>query len=299
MAIKFLCAAVCAASLALSIPSAWAQSGGGGAEKSSEDPVVARVNGAEIHRSDVVQAKQVLPEQYRSIPLSAIYPALVNRMIATILSIQAARVAGLDKDAAVRRRIEAFEAQILEDAFIGRIIAEKVTEDALRAHYEKSSETAGGEEEIRARHILVKTRAEANLIIKGIANGASFEDLARKKSTGPSGAKGGDLGYFTRGAMVKPFSRAAFALKPGGVTRRPVRTRFGWHVIQLEDRRKPGSPSFADSRDKLHAEMSKEVVREMVDGLRRNARVEQFNLDGSPVTPSGIRPIQGGVRPVP
>lgn len=303
MAIKYVCAAVCAVSLMLSVAPGWAQSGHGMIDtsevKPGEDPVVARVNGAEIHRSDVVAAKHALPAQYRSIPLAAIYPALVKQMVATMLSVQAARATGLDKEAVVKSRIASFEARILEDAYIGRILTAKVTEDALRARHKHSAKSDGGEEEVRARHILVKTKSEADRIIKAIANGADFREQARKNSTGPSGAKGGDLGYFTRGAMVKPFSKAAFALKPGEVTQEPVQTRFGWHIIKLEDRRKSAVASFAESRDKLHAEMSKEVVEEVVAGLRRNAKIEEFNLDGSPVTPAGIRPIQRGTRPVP
>ena len=99
--------------------------------------------------------------------------------------------------------------------------------------------------------------------------------------------------------MVKPFSQAAVALKPGEVTRKPVQTRFGWHIIKLEDRRKPTAPSFAEEREKLNAEMSSEIAQEIVLGLRQNAKVEQFNLDGSPVVPAGIRSIQRGARPVP
>jgi peptidyl-prolyl cis-trans isomerase C len=295
MALKYLCAVVCAASLMIPMTPGWAQSG----EKTAEDPVVVRVNGAEIHRSDVIAAQHALPAQYRSIPLSAIYPALLKQMIATMLSVQAARVSGLDKEPVVVQRIKSFEARILEDAFIGRILAQRVTDDALRARHEKSSKTTGEEEQVRARHILVKTKAEADQIIKEIANGADFEDMARKKSTGPSGAKGGDLGFFTRGAMVKPFSEAAFALKAGQVTPNPVQTRFGFHVIKLVERRKSAAPTFAEARDKLHAEMSKEVVQEIVAGLRANAKIEQFNIDGSPLIPAGIRPIQGGARPVP
>lgn len=295
MALKYLCAVVCAASLMIPMAPGWAQSGG----KTAEDPVIARVNGEEIHRSAVIAAQHALPAQYRSVPLSAIYPALVKQMVATMLSVQAAKAAGLDKEPVVAQRIKSFEARILEDAFIGRILAKRVTDDALRARHEKSSKATGGEEQVRARHILVKTKAEADLIIKEIANGANFEDMARKKSTGPSGAKGGDLGFFTRGAMVKPFSKAAFTLKVGQVTPNPVQTRFGFHVIKLVERRKSAAPSFAEARDELHAEMSKEIVQEVVAGLRANAKIEQFNIDGSPVIPAGIRPIQGGARPVP
>jgi peptidyl-prolyl cis-trans isomerase C len=293
MAIKYLSAAVFAASLMISIVPGSALAGDKADANSAAapDPVVARVNGSEIRRSDLVAAQHGLPAQYRSIPLTAIYPALLDQMIATMLSVQAARAINLDKEAVVRRRIESFEARILEDAYIGRVLAKRVTDEALRARHKELVKTSSGEEEIRARHILVKTKPEAGRIIRQIADGADFGDLARKESTGPSGAKGGDLGFFTRGAMVKPFAEAAFALKIGEVTKIPVQTRFGWHIIKLEQRRTSSVPDFAKSRKRLQAEMSKEVVKQVVAELRRKASIEQFNLDGGPLAPAGIKRV--------
>ena len=88
--------------------------------------------------------------------------------------------------------------------------------------------------EIRASHILVKTEEEANNLLEEIKSGKLFADVASEHSLCPSGANGGDLGFFGKGMMVKPFEDAAFALKKGELSA-PVQTQFGWHLIQLTD----------------------------------------------------------------
>ena len=90
--------------------------------------------------------------------------------------------------------------------------------------------------EVRASHILVGSRKEADKILNKIRTGARFEDLARKHSTCPSGRKGGDLGYFKRGMMVREFETVAFSLNPGEVST-PVQTQFGFHLIKVVDKR--------------------------------------------------------------
>jgi peptidyl-prolyl cis-trans isomerase C len=123
-------------------------------------------------------------------------------------------------------------------------------------------------------------------------NTADFEELARTKSTGPSSARGGDLGFFAKGAMVKPFSDAAFALKPGEVTQKPVKTRFGWHVIKLEERRAGSMPSFEETREKLSADLTRRVIAEAVGSLREAASIQTFGLDGSAPAPARIKRVQ-------
>lgn len=88
--------------------------------------------------------------------------------------------------------------------------------------------------QVHAKHILVKSEEEANAILFDLKHGKSFEDIAKQKSTCPSGKNGGDLGWFGRGMMVKEFEQAAFALKKGELSK-PVKTQFGWHVIKVED----------------------------------------------------------------
>ena len=272
---------------------AGAQTGAPGGAKPTEDPVVARVNGTEIKRSDLIAAQRALPEQYSKVSLQSIFRPLLRQMIDTMLVVGAARARGLQNDSGVKRQLASMEGRILEQAYYSAIVDSRVTEEALRKDYRQSIKDIGGEVKVRARHILLKTEAEALAVIDELTrNKADFAALARKKSTGPSSAKGGDLGFFAKGAMVRSFAAAAFAMKPGEITRKPVKTQFGWHVIKLEERRAGSVPSFADTRDKLSDEMTRRVIAEAVGSLRADATIETFGLDGSPPAPARIRRVQ-------
>ena len=291
MYLKLFRAAAVAAVLGWIGMSAEAQTGA----PTAKDPVVARVNGVEIKRSDLVSAQQDLPAQYWQKPLKSIFQPLLRQTIDSMLIIRAARAEGLQNDPEVKQQVADMEGRILEQFYIRRIIQSRVTDETLRKIYRNSvaSAAAGGEVRVRARHILVKTEAEAIAIINELTkNKADFAELARKKSTGPSSTKGGDLGFFAKGAMVKPFDVAAFAMKPGEITRKQVKSRFGWHVIKVEERRAGSVPSFEDSRAKLNGEMTQRVIAEAVGSLREGAKIETFGLDGGAPAPARIRRVQ-------
>ena len=295
MYLRLLRAAALAAALGWAGMMAEAQTSAPAGAKTGKNPVVARVNGVEIKRSDLVSAQQALPEQYRQVPLKSIFQPLLHQMINTMLMVRAARAQGLHDDPGVKQEMVNMEGRILEKAYLGRIIKSRVTDEALRKTYRNTVAAAadGIDVEVRARHILVKTEAEAMAVIDELRkNKADFEELARTKSTGPSSARGGDLGFFAKGAMVKPFSDAAFALKPGEITRKPVKTQFGWHVIKLEERRSGSVPNFEESREKLRGEMTQRVTAEAVGSLRKDAAIETFGLDGGAPAPARIRRVQ-------
>ena len=107
--------------------------------------------------------------------------------------------------------------------------------------------------------------------------------LAKKKSTGPSGRNGGDLGFFEFKQMVPPFSRAAFALKPGEVTSEPVQTQFGWHVIKVEERRVAGSSNFEEAASKIRQQMTDRVYAKTVSDLRAKAKINNMRTGGSKI----------------
>ena len=245
------------------------------------DPVVATVNGAAIHRSDVVAAQQQLPEQYRNLPLDKVFQPIVNRLIQTKLMAQKATAEHLQDTDSYKRRLAMIEDRLLEESYIRMIVGQKVTDAALQKRYKENLSKYPVQEEIRARHILVKTKAEAEDIIKQLKAGADFAKLAAEKSIGPSKTRGGDLDYFTRGQMVKPFEDAAFALKKGEITTEPVHTPFGWHVIKVEDRRQAKPPTFEQEKQKLAEEMTEEVARAAIQSLTEKADIKRFELDGS------------------
>lgn len=247
-----------------------------------DDPLVATVNGHEIRQSDVAIAYQRLPQQYQQIPINALFPQLVEQLVTNRLMETAGREMKLQDDEDVKAQIRDFEAAAISQAYLERKIAEQVTEEEIVRVYEETIGNAEGPEEVRASHILVETEAEGTDLIEELENGADFADLAREHSTGPTGPRGGDLGYFTREAMVEPFADAAFALDVGEVGPDPVQTQFGWHVILVVDKRRQPPAGFEESRARIQDLLTREFITAHMAELRANAEIETFNLDGSP-----------------
>ena len=116
-----------------------------------------------------------------------------------------------------------------------------------------------------------------NEVIKELDKGADFAELAKSKSTGPSGPNGGDLGYFTKGRMVPAFEAAAFALKPGEYTKKPIQTQFGWHVIKVDDKRQstpPPAPPLEQVAEQIRRIIANERYAALMKGLRDKAKVQ-------------------------
>ena len=255
----------------------------GGVLVADDDPVVATVNGTKILKSMLVTAQQLLPEQYQKIPLMQIYPALVDTVIDMKLSAADARKKRLHETEEFKVLMSRIEDQMLQRTVLQAEMDKALTEDALKRRYDALIADEKSSTEVHARHILVKTKEEANDIIEELQNGASFEVTAKEKSTGPSATNGGDLGFFGKGQMVPEFEKAAFSLRKGKFTDTPVKTQFGWHIIKLEDRRKSDPPSFESIKQKLQTEISQETGAEYVSGLRKKAKIERFDLDGKPL----------------
>ena len=243
--------------------------------------VVARVDGTELHLSDVEAAQQSLP-QAQKLPLEQIYPVLLDKLVDGMLIIEAGRKDHLDQDPELHRRLERYEDRLIQEAYLSRAIKAAETDDQLRARYETFMKDKTAREEVHARHILVKTEAEAQSIIAELDKGADFVELAKKDSIDPGAKSGGDLGYFGRDEMVKEFAEAAFALPAGQYTKTPVKTEFGWHVIKVEDHRVKAPPSFEEARQEVSQLVARDVVEAKLKELRGAAKIETFGLDGKP-----------------
>lgn len=254
-------------------------------EKKAEDVVVAVVNGQKVMRSEVEMMAASLPPQYRQMPMQLIFPALLDQVINTKLLAGEGRKQGLQNDAEVKRRMAMIEDRLIQDAYEQKEIGKQITPAALKARYDKQIAGMPPEEEINARHILVKEESEAKTLIANLKKGGDFAKLAKEKSTDTgSGANGGELGWFKKSDMVGEFAEAAFKLKKGEVSAEPVKTQFGFHVIKLEDRRPATPPTFEDMEDELRAQMEREIGSQMIDQMRAKAQIERFNIDGSKIT---------------
>ena len=260
----------------VSIVAAWAQATG-------DDPVIAIVDGHEIHRSELEAAQRGLPEQYRQVPLQLIYGPLLDRVIDSRLLADEAERSRVAEDENVQEQLARARAQVLRDALVEQRLAQGVTEEKLRERYEQSKQSTDfAHEEVQARHILLPSEEEAKAVIEQLQEGADFGDLAKDKSIGPSAETGGDLGFFRREQMVPEFAEAAFAMDVGAISEEPVQTQFGWHVINVVDKRKV-EPTFAESEPQLREDIARDIVTALLQDLRGGARIERFNLDGSPM----------------
>ena len=250
--------------------------------KDLKDPIVATVNGHNIRLSELEVAQQALPPQYRSMPFQAVFPALLERIVDSKLVVQEAKKNKVNEDPAFKRRMAFVEEQVIQDYWLQREYARKVTVEKLRQRYEEKLKSMPREEEVHARHILMAKEDEAKAIIAELKNGVPFDKLARDKSTDKaSGAEGGDLGWFKKADMVPEFANAVFALSKGQLTEAPVQTKFGYHVIMLDDRRAVPPPAFEEMAEALREEMTRESVTGLLDQLRSTAKIEKFNIDGS------------------
>ena len=270
------------------------------AAPAAKDPVVAVVNGQPVRLSELEVAQQSLPQQYRNMPLQAVFPALLDRIIDSKLVVQEGKKSKMTEEAAYKKRLAFVEEQVLQDYWIKREIDRKVTQDKLRQRYEERLKSLPAEEEVHARHILVATEDEAKALIAEIKKGAAFEKLAKEKSTDKaSGAEGGDLGWFKKSDMVKEFADAAFDLKKGQMTETPVKTQFGYHVIEVSDRRKAPPPAYEELAEQLREEMAREAVTAQLDLLRSGAKIEKFNIDGTKPEPAAAKPAPpaGAAKP--
>ena len=250
------------------------------------DPVVARVNGNEIHLSDVQEAVAGLPEEYRNLPPQMLFPMLIDQMVDRKAVVLLARKDGLDKDPQVQRQLVRAEDSALQNALLGREVGPEVTDAKVKARYDATIAGKPGEEEVHARHILVAKEDEAKDIIAQLKKGGDFAALAKAHSTDPGAAQGGDLGFFKKADMLPEFSAAAFALQPGQITETPVHTQYGWHVIKVEEKRQAPPPTFEQARDQIRQEMIQEGVKKVVAEARQGLTIEKFNPDGSVPKPA-------------
>ena len=248
------------------------------------DPVVANVDGHPIYLSQLGQAVQSLPENLRAMPFEAIYPLLLDRMIDHEALVLLARREKLDEDPKVVRQIDDATARVLEGALLARTAVPEVTEDAIKARFQRDFANRSAIEEVHARHILVGTETEAKWLIQELGKGADFAVLAKRFSKDPDAARGGDVGFFRHDQVWTGFADLAFSLKPGEVGQTPVYNEFGWHVVQMLERRTVPPPTFDQVHEAIRQQLLQEAVQRVVAQAREGLRVHKFNITGAPST---------------
>jgi peptidyl-prolyl cis-trans isomerase C len=248
--------------------------------------VVARVGDVAITEEDIAFAREAFEGELANVPedqkRSVVIDAFVNMQLLAI----GAREAGLDQTEDFAKRLEFAKLQALRNAYVRNEIMHGLTDQELQDGYKTLVvDQHQAEEEVHARHILVEKKEDADKIIEQLKAGEPFEELA-KQSKDPTGQNGGDLGFFGRGQMVKPFEDAAFALEPGQVSETPVESQFGWHVIKVEEKRMSEPPTLEQVEEQLRNYLMRQKFEAVVAALREKYPVEIVGQEEEPAAPA-------------
>ncbi len=238
------------------------------------DKVVAKVAGIEITERELALAEVDLLQQFAETPAEQRRAAILNALIDIKLLAKSAEDDGLADDANFRARMAFTRSRTLHNILFQSKVLEQITDEELMARYDIEIKGFPIEKEVSARHILVETEEAAKEIIVELDGGADFIELAKTKSTGPSGPNGGDLGYFGKGRMVPEFEAAAFALETGAYTKEPVKSQFGWHIIKKEDERDTKPPTFEQVKDQVRQVVAREKYFQLTQDARKSYEFE-------------------------
>jgi peptidyl-prolyl cis-trans isomerase C len=266
---RLLAAVALAAVIAIhgpAVTSAWAQD--------AADPVVAKVGATEIHQSELDLALASLDPQLAQLPDEQKRAAALSGLVDVKLLAKDAEAEGVQNSEEFKKRLAYLTDRELHNAFFKKHVVDAVTPDEVKARYDKEIAGIKPQEEVKARHILVKTEDEAKAIIKDLDAGKDFATLAKEKSTDPNKDDGGDLGYFTKERMVPEFSEAAFALEKGTYTKTPVKSQFGYHVILLEDKRLQPPPPLAQVEPQVKQLVMRDKYLALLAAAKKDAGVE-------------------------
>ena len=257
------------------------------------NPVVAKIGDKELTRMDVFNYIQTLPPENRQMPMDQLFPLVQNQVINTALVNEKSAGVNLDNDPLVKQQVELAKQQIIPVAFMQREVTKALSEDRVKKAYEQYKANFPEVNEVRARHILVKEEALAKDLIKQINEGGSFEELAKEHSTDPTGAKGGDLGFFSKTDVVKEFGDAAFSQELNTISAKPVKSEYGFHIIKSEDTRKRPPASYEEAKPFIEGQLRQVIAAEIMQNWREEKGVELFDINGNAIEPaSGEAPAQ-------
>jgi len=246
------------------------------APASTSDPVIARVNGVDIKQSDLALAEEDVGADMQAASPEAKREHLISYLADIIMVTQAADKKNLADNPDFKRRLAFLRSKLLMGYELQQEAKTALTDEALKQTYDEAVKSMSGQEEVRARHILVEGEDEAKAIIEQLKGGADFAKLAKEKSKDPGAAEGGDLGYFTKDQMVPEFADVAFKMYPGQLSN-PVKTQFGWHVIKVEDKRVKQPPEFEKVKDQIEAYLARKAQSDFIAKLRQSAKVERLD----------------------
>jgi len=261
-----------------------------------KDPLLATVNGIEIHQSDLAVAEEEAGQLPPMAP-DAKKDYLVQFMADMILVSKAAEAKKMGDSAEFKRKIAFAHNKLLMEQLLQSVAKEALTDEAMHKVYDEAVKQMGEQQEVHARHILIRAAAgddkaskdaedKIKAVIARLKKGEDFATVATEVTEDPSGkANGGDLGYFSKEQMVPEFSDTAFKLEKGQISE-PVKTQFGWHVIKVEDKRVKPTPKFEEVKPQIEQYVARKAQAELVTKLRAEAKIEKMYKAEAPTEPA-------------
>lgn len=231
--------------------------------------VLAVVNGTEITLGHVILLRQQLPEQYLNAPDEVLFDGILEQLIDQTLLGDTLSEETLEMRLSLDNEHRALRAA----GAIETALADEPSDEAYQAAYDAEYADLPEDPEFNASHILVETEEEARALLVTLEGGANFAELAKEKSTGPSGPDGGELGWFGIGQMVAPFEAAVLEMEVGQVSD-VVETQFGFHVLILNDKRIIPAPTLEEAKSQLNSSINQDRIEAVIQDLRDGAAVE-------------------------
>src|ERR1700676_1254430 len=240
------------------------------------NPVLAKVNGAEIRQSDLALAEEELGPSLAQMDPATKKDNVLAFLIDMKIVAKAAEDKKVENNEDFKKRLAFTRNRLLMDSLLATEGKAATTDEAMKKVYEDASKQITGEQEVHARHILVETEDEAKAVEDELKKGADFAELAKKKSKDPGASDGGDLGFFTKDQMVPEFSTVAFSLEPGKISD-PVKSQFGWPIIKVEEKRNRKAPDFDQVKAQIETYVTRKAQADYVAKLRADAKVERMD----------------------
>ncbi|OHX11515.1 peptidylprolyl isomerase [Chromobacterium sphagni] len=235
------------------------------------------INGQQITDARIDAVAKMMEAQGQNVTPQA-RDQIKDQLVTAEVLRQEALKKGLDKTPDFSAELANMQAMALANRLIKDFEkANPISDTELKAEYDKLVASVPETKQYHARHILVKTEAEAKSVIEALKKGKAFDKLAKEKSQDPgSKANGGDLGWQEAGTFVAPFSEAMSKLAKGEVTAKPVKTEYGWHVIKLDDMRTQRNvPALDEIRPQLTQRVMGARVEKYVADLKAKAQIQQ------------------------
>ena len=251
------------------------------------NPVVGKVGDKEITRVDVFNFMQTLGPQARQTPIDQLFPLALDQVISAEVITNKVSGVNLDNDPVVKAQLNAAKQQIVRAVFMEQQVAKATTDDLLKGAYDLYVKNFPEIEERKTRHILVEEEQAANDVIQKLKEGADFAELAKEVSIDATKENGGELGYMSKQDQVIPvYIEAAFGQKIGEISQKPVKSDFGYHIIEVQEERMRPPAGFEEAKPFLAAQLRNQVLNKLLNDWRKEADVEAFDINGEAIEPS-------------